>query len=316
MNPGSVPRVLIVDDEPANVRVLAEALQGAYDLRFATDGERALGLAMALPADLILLDVVMPGLDGFELLRRLKAQPATRDVPVIFVTALSEVGEEERGFAAGAVDYITKPISPPIVRARVRTHLELKRQRDLLEQRALIDGLTGIANRRRFDEEWARRAAAAFEQRLPVGVLLVDIDHFKQYNDHYGHGPGDDCLRRVATALQESCQRAGDLAARYGGEEFVIVRAAGSTGEMDSHASQLLQAVRRLDLPHVKSSTGPRVSISIGAVERVPDLGDGRDLLENADRLLYEAKRRGRNRCVLAGADITATRVLQGEETP
>ncbi|HSX62165.1 MAG TPA: diguanylate cyclase [Tahibacter sp.] len=308
------PSVLIIDDEPANVRVLAEALQGAYDLRFATDGERALALVARHAVDLILLDVVMPGLDGFELLRRLKAEPATREIPVIFVTARDEIGEEERGFDAGAVDYITKPVSPAIVRARVRTHLELKRQRDLLEQRALIDGLTGIANRRRFDEEWLRRAARAYEHGLVLRLLLIDIDHFKDYNDHYGHGPGDDCLRRVAAALHAACGHPGDLTARYGGEEFVAILADAPDGDAAMHAQRLLAAVRDLDLPHARSGTSTRVSISIGAIERAPAGRDGRDLLESADRLLYEAKRGGRNRCVIAGADGAAVRVLQGEE--
>ena len=308
------PCVLIIDDEPANVRVLAEALQGAYELRFATGGERALALVTSHAVDLVLLDVVMPGLDGFELLRRLKAEPVTREIPVIFVTARDEVGEEERGFDAGAVDYITKPISPPIVRARVRTHLELKRQRDLLERRALIDGLTGIANRRRFDEEWTRRAARAFEQRETLRLLLIDIDHFKDYNDHYGHGPGDECLRRVAVALQSVGQRTGDLTARYGGEEFVVILDDTPGGDAATHARKLLAVVRDLDLPHARSGAAARVSISIGALERAPDNRDGRDLLESADRLLYEAKRGGRNRCVIAGADGVATRVLQGEE--
>lgn len=307
------PSVLIVDDEPANVRVLAEALQGAYELRFATGGERALALVARHAVDLVLLDVVMPGLDGFELLRRLKAEPATREIPVIFVTARDEVGEEERGFDAGAVDYITKPISPAIVRARVRTHLELKRQRDLLEQRALIDGLTGIANRRRFDEEWTRRAARAFEQGQPLRLLLIDIDHFKDYNDHYGHGPGDDCLRRVAGALQAACAHSADLAARYGGEEFVAILDDAPDRDVAAHAQRLLAAVRELDLPHARSSAAPRVSVSIGALERAPGCRDGRDLLESVDRLLYEAKRGGRNRCVLADAGGAAIRVLQGE---
>lgn len=309
----SVPRVLIVDDEPANVRVLAEALQNEYDLRFATDGERALALAASLPADLILLDVVMPGLDGFEVLRRLQAQPATRTTPVIFVTARDEVGEEEQGFALGAVDYITKPVSAPIVRARVRTHLELKRQRDLLERLALVDGLTGIANRRRFDEEFARRAAAAFEARQALALLLVDIDHFKLYNDHYGHGPGDECLRSVAAALHGAFARAGDLAARYGGEEFVVLLGGGDTA---AQARRLLDAVHALGLPHPSAGAGARVSVSVGAVERAPGAPDGRDLLEHADRLLYEAKRGGRDRCAWATANDATPQWLQREETP
>src|SRR5438445_4562689 len=194
-------RVLIVDDEPANVHSLAEALGACYDLRFATDGTRALELAGSIAFDLILLDVVMPGMDGFAVLRALKAESATAPVPVIFVTSMGEVADEEQGFDAGAVDYITKPVSAPLVRARVRTHIELKRQRDQLERRALIDELTGIANRRHFDEALDRRWNHALRAQLPLLLVLVDVDHFKQFNDHYGHGAGDDCLKRIAGVL-------------------------------------------------------------------------------------------------------------------
>ncbi|HEX8152240.1 MAG TPA: response regulator, partial [Thermoanaerobaculia bacterium] len=153
-------RLLIVDDQPANIRVMAEALHDQYELLFATSGAKALEIASTGGVELVLLDVVMPELDGFEVCRRLKSDAATSRIPVIFVTAREEVGDEARGFNVGGVDYITKPIQPPIVRARVRTHLELKRTHDLLESLASVDALTGIANRRRFDavlaDEWKR----------------------------------------------------------------------------------------------------------------------------------------------------------------
>lgn len=295
MNPAQ-QRVLIVDDQPANIHGLAEALGGSYDLRFATSGERALELATTLAFDLVLLDVVMPGMDGFEVLRRLKEHEATRAVPVIFVTSKDEVADEERGFAFGAVDYITKPASAPIVRARVRTHIELKRQRDLLEQRALVDQLTGVANRRGFDEALERRWHASARDRTPLLLIVLDVDHFKQYNDYYGHGAGDDCLRRIGALLNSEFAQPGQFAARIGGEEFALLLPGGDTA---AQAQRLLAAVRALAIPHAHSSAGTLVSLSAGAVELIP-VGETspRSLLEHADRLLYEAKRGGRARCV------------------
>jgi diguanylate cyclase (GGDEF)-like protein len=311
---GAPARVLIVDDEPANVHVLAEALAGQYDVRFATSGARALELAAAEPFDLILSDVVMPGMDGFELLRRLKAAPETQHVPVIFVTAMDEIDDEERGLLLGAVDYITKPIRPAIVRARVRTHVELKTQRDLLEQRALIDGLTGIANRRRFDQELDGRWRAAQRSGGPLSLLLIDVDHFKQFNDSYGHGAGDDCLRRVAGAIASTCNRAGDLAARYGGEEFAVILP-GAAAEVQLR--RLLGAIRSLGIPHRASSAGEFVTASVGAVEVVPDGSlTAVQALERADQQLYAAKKEGRNRCVHLRLADGERRVLFAEESP
>ncbi len=312
--PVSLRRILIVDDEPANIHVLADALRGQYDVRFATDGTRALELATAHPVDLILLDVVMPGMDGFELLRRLKSEPATQHVPVIFVTAMDEIDDEERGLMLGAVDYLTKPIRPAIVRARVRTHIELKTQRDLLERRALIDGLTGIANRMRFDEELEQRWRAAQRSGTPLTLMLVDVDHFKQFNDNYGHGAGDDCLRRVARAIEASFSRSGELAARYGGEEFAVLWQ-GEHGA--AQALRMLQGIRALAIAHCASSAGDIVTASAGAVEVVPRVGiDPRQMLEEADRLLYAAKQGGRNRCVHISLASGERRVLHTDETP
>jgi len=294
---GRPGRVLVVDDEAANIRVLAEALGDGFEICFAQGGARALQIAAEQLPDLILLDVVMPELDGFEVLRRLKADPRTQHTPVIFVTAMDEIADEQRGFALGAVDYITKPVSPPRVRARARTHIELKRQRDLLEEHAALDGLTGIANRRRFDAELDLRWRAS--QRNGTGLLLalLDVDHFKQFNDHYGHGPGDDCLRRVAGALADGFSRGEDFAARYGGEEFALIL---PVAEASAQLRRLLDAIRRLAIPHERSSVGPLLSVSVGALELVPQEGHAvADALTEVDTLLYAAKRDGRNRCML-----------------
>lgn len=284
--------ILLIDDEPANIHLLANALKERYTLLFATSAQRALEIAADQPVHLILLDVMMPGMNGHELLERLKELEHTRDLPVIFVTARDEVEDEERGLALGAVDYIAKPISPAIVRARVRTHLELKRQRDLLARNALRDGLTGIANRRCFDEAVERELRLASRGRGSPLLLLLDVDHFKQYNDHYGHAAGDACLRQVATGLECAFARAGDLVARFGGEEFVLLL---RQGEPAQEIARALAAVRELALPHARSSAAAMVTISVGGLLlRAGDSASG--LIAAADALLYQAKDAGRNR--------------------
>lgn len=303
------PRVLIVDDEAANIQVLAEALPG-FDLRFATSAVRALELAIEQPLDLILMDVVMPGMDGFEALRWLKSESRTQHIPVIFVTAMTEFEDEERGFALGAVDYIVKPISPAIVRARVRTHVALKRQRDLLEEHAAMDSLTGIANRRRFDQELTRAWHAAQRSGEALTLMLLDVDHFKRYNDHYGHSMGDECLRQVAAALDSAFGRGDDLAARYGGEEFALLLA-GADGA--AQALRVLEAVHALQIAHARSDVSVWVSVSAGAVSTTAAPGSSADAaMALADGLLYAAKDGGRDRAefhnLISGERISVLR--------
>ncbi|HYF88329.1 diguanylate cyclase [Azospirillum sp.] len=297
MAPTGKQNVLIVDDEPGNIQLLAGLLQDECELCFATSGEEALEIARLVSPDLILLDVLMPGMDGFEVCRRLKSDTSTHDIPVVFVTARGEVDDETRGLDAGGVDYIIKPVSLPVVRARVRVHLRLKRHEDRLRASALIDGLTGIANRRRFDEvldaEWRR----ARRFREPLSAILVDVDFFKRYNDRYGHLEGDACLRRVAGALSSLVRRPGDLAARYGGEEFVCLLPSTSLEGATTLAEQMRTAMLGLQLPHADSTVCPWVTVSIGLATAVPaDDLEPADLIRLADEMLYRAKRAGRNR--------------------
>ena len=289
-------RVLIVDDRPANVHALAEALGNDHELLVAESGKRALELAPA--ADLVLLDVRMPDMDGLEVCRRLKADEATKRIPVIFVTGLEQTEDETHGFEAGAVDYIVKPINPAIVRARVRTHLELKAARDLLERMATQDALTGIANRRRFDEaaseEWRR--SMRFSQVLTLA--FADIDHFKAFNDRYGHGGGDTCLRMVAEALQRQCRRPGELVARYGGEEFVFLLPGIDLEGAMRFVARVLDAVKGIE---VEGLAGPgALGVSVGAVTLIPSpLNSLEDAVRDADQGLYKAKEAGRGRGVV-----------------
>lgn len=290
-------KILIIDDSPTDIRILSSILGKDYRLLFATNGSEGLDITMRERPDLILLDVLMPGMDGYETCARLKADRLLRDIPVIFVTALDEVSEETRGLEVGAVDYLTKPISAPIVKARVRTHLELKRHQDALRQLACLDGLTGIGNRRHFDElleqEW-RRAARTGQ---PLALILADIDDFKAYNDHYGHLAGDECLRLVASTLATAIKRSMDLLARYGGEEFAcLLPETDSTGAVVV-ARHLVKAVAELRIPHAYSGAAACVTISAGVASIVPSQeGSAYALVQATDTCLYRAKKEGRNR--------------------
>lgn len=289
-------RVLVVDDQITNIQLLNHILQEHYDVSMARSGEQAITLCQRLKPDLLLLDIVMPDIDGFEVCRRLKSSPLTRDIPIIFVTGSDAGDDETRALAAGAVDFITKPLRAPSVLARVKTHLTLKAQADLLRQMAFIDGLTGIANRRYFDDalrnEWrrARRTASS------VGLVMIDIDHFKAYNDRYGHQAGDDCLKQVAQRLRDRLRRPGDLLARYGGEEFVCLLPDTDLNGAQQVAETLLRGVRQLGLGHDDENGKLKITISCGVSSASPAHDDGYELLKSAaDGALYRAKNAGRD---------------------
>lgn len=294
-------RILVVDDAMENVQILHAALQDEQEVLFALDGARALELARTQHPDLILVDAVMPDIDGYAVCQLLRAAPETRDIPVIFVTALKTPEDETRALDAGAADFITKPVNAAVVRARVRTQLTVKRQADALRALTLTDPLTGVANRRAFDErleaEWRRCARAG----LPVALILVDVDHFKAYNDHYGHQGGDACLVQVAAALRRGAGRTHDLVTRYGGEEFAILLPQLDTLGAEGVAHRLLDELAQLDLPHAASPTAPHITVSMGLCSMVPREGQGHDaLFAAADALLYQAKAGGRNQYRMA----------------
>lgn len=294
-------KILIVDDEPLNIEVLSETIEDLGDILFATSGQAAIDLCIQQQPDLVLLDVMMPEMDGYEVCKKLKALPETKDIPVIFATALSDENDEAKGFEIGAVDYVTKPISAPIVIARVRNHLELKRYRDYLEQIAFIDGLTAIPNRRRFDEHFQSEWQRGVRREASLAVLMIDIDFFKPFNDHYGHQAGDDCLVKVAQALASSVHRPGDLVARYGGEEFVCVLPDTDLAGAEIIANTLRKSVNALKVPHEFSNVTDHVTVSIGAAAvKLEQSMKPEELVEKADNNLYEAKESGRDRVVAA----------------
>lgn len=311
--------ILIVDDEPANARLLERVLGDSYPLRVAQGGTEALEIASGEhPPALILLDVMMPDIDGFEVCRRLKADERTKDIMVIFVTAMGDSAAEEVGLNLGAVDYITKPISVPIVRARVRNHMNVRRKADMLEAMSYIDSLTHTHNRRRLDKvlesEWQR----AQRSGRPLALVMIDFDHFKALNDHYGHGTGDICLQQGANALATVLKRPGDLLARYGGEEFVALLPETDRQGARLIAEQMREAVKALALRHDYSSAAPHVTVSLGVAAMVPEPGtQASELLERADRALNQAKSEGRDRVVIdAGHMLAGPMALQAKEAP
>ncbi len=299
------PRVLVVDDERSNINILGNLLVPECEVLVATDGESALSRASA-PAspDIILLDVMMPGMDGHEVCRRLKTDPATRDIPVIFISAMGEEDDEALGLKIGAVDYITKPFSPAILKMRIRTHVELKRLRDHWQRLSTVDGLTQIANRRAFDEAFAAAWRCGIRLQQPVALIMADVDHFKAYNDFHGHAAGDHCLQAVAQVLAGQVKRACDLVARYGGEEFVCLMPGVDAVGAETVAQRMRAAVADEAIPHQHPEVQGTVSISVGVAVAMPSPALMPEaLLAEADRCLYEAKRGGRNRLCVGSVD-------------
>jgi len=290
--------VLLVDDEPANIRILLELLQEDYDTRVAINGETALEIVTSdQPPDLVLLDVMMPGINGYEVCQRMKSDPRTADIPVIFITGKSNEEDVVRGLRNGAVDYVAKPFSRVVVKARVKTHAELKKHRDYLKEQTLHDGLTGIANRRRFDEFLASTWDFSLRKSAVIAVVMVDLDYFKLYNDNYGHQEGDECLKKVAKILASSLRRKIDLAARYGGEEFACIMPGADLDRAMAMAEQFRQNVLALRIPHAHSQVDRFVTISLGVASVLPAPDDSCEtLVGNADKALYKAKNNGRNR--------------------
>ncbi|MGD8909338.1 MAG: diguanylate cyclase [Chromatiales bacterium] len=290
------PKVLIIDDDKRYLQSLAALLEPHYEIITDNNSLNALGLAMTEQPYLILLDLVMENIDGYQVIRELKQNLETTDIPVIIVTGSHETEDESLCLRLGAVDYITKPFTPEIVMARVQTHVELKRQKELLKILSYQDGLTGIANRRYFDDMLIHEHRRCKRAEAPLSTLMIDIDFFKLYNDIYGHLTGDDCLKLVAKSMHAQLSRSGDLLARYGGEEFVCVLPNTDLNGASNLADKLRAAVIKQQIPHEAGIDG-MVTVSIGVVSGKPVEGvDPRKFLQQADHCLYQAKVSGRNR--------------------
>ncbi|MEZ5637983.1 MAG: diguanylate cyclase [Burkholderiaceae bacterium] len=303
--PARRPVLLVVDDQSTTIQTLYQVFAKDHQVLMARSAQAALQVCAAQLPDLILLDVMMPDMDGYALCTQLKTDARLRDIPIIFVTTHDDEVAETRGLDAGAVDFISKPINPRIVRARVRTHLTLKAQSDQLRRQAYVDGLTGLSNRRHFDETLEREWNRARRQGAALSVVLLDVDFFKRFNDRYGHLGGDDCLRRVAGVLADSIKRPADVSARYGGEEFACILPDADLAGALQFADQLRLRVRALDIAHAHSDVAPVVTISLGVGHAVADAHhDTQSLLQLADAQLYAAKSDGRDR--VCGAQLVA----------
>jgi diguanylate cyclase (GGDEF)-like protein len=294
--------ILLVDDDPGAIQLLGCILADVAELRFATNGKDALRLARAAAPDLILLDAEMPGMSGFELLKTLKAEPSLSDVPVIFITSHSEAGFEVSALDMGASDFIAKPLKSSRVLARVRTQLRVKLMADELRRTATTDALTGVSNRRQFDVSLEREWSRTQRSGEPMALLMIDVDHFKLYNDLYGHPKGDVCLRGVAQSLLSACKRPADLVARYGGEEFVMLLPQTPRHGAQHIAQHVVDSVAAFGIFHADSQTTHYVTVSVGigcfddasACRTTENTLCPGDLVAAADKALYSAKQAGR----------------------
>ncbi|WP_208278765.1 diguanylate cyclase domain-containing protein [Massilia oculi] len=296
MNVVENQKVLVADDDAINREVLGELLKPEYTVLLARNGDQTLERAARHLPDLILLDVMMPDMDGYEVLRRLRADPQTAHISVIFISGLDRPEDEASGLKMGASDYIVKPFNQTVVMARVALHLQVVRQRRMLERLANIDGLTELANRRRFDEMYSLEWQRARRSGRPLSLALLDIDAFKQYNDRYGHPAGDRALRSVARVAGAAMRRPGDLAARYGGEELLLLMPETDAHDARGMAEAVREAVAALNIAHEASGVAPLVTVSIGGATLDPGGDEAQaELFEAADAQLYRAKQNGRN---------------------
>jgi len=290
------PKLLVIDDQPINIRVLHELFRDSYDVFMASNGQLGLEKCRELLPDIVLLDVVMPVMDGHEVCRQLKADPTLSSIPVIFVTAHYDESEEAYGFELGAADFIHKPINAVITRARVNNQLTMKRQADMLRTIALVDGLTGVANRRKFDEELHADYLQCARDQQPLSLLMMDVDYFKKFNDSYGHQAGDECLHKIAQTIKLTLNRPYDLVARYGGEEFVCLLPATDAKGAALIAQHIQQHVHDLQIEHSTSTVDKHITLSIGVATITPiNASNPMQLISAADQQLYAAKERGRN---------------------
>ncbi len=293
-------RILIVDDSVVQSARLRDILDDEYDITIAQTAEDGLNCVRGGNFSLILLDVVLPGMDGFTLLKKLQEEIITQSIPVILITSLSDAKNEQYGLVLGAVDYITKPFNSLIVKARVNTHIKLYNYRRLAERQSMTDQLTGVANRRRYERVSITKWSNAVRLRVPLSICMFDIDHFKAYNDTFGHPAGDKVIAAVAKTISSHLHRSTDFIARYGGEEFVTLSMGDSSDKIFEHMQTIRRAIEDLHIPH-EPAVSEWVTVSVGGVTVVPSPENiYSSYLKIADTMLYDAKNHGRNQVVWA----------------
>ncbi len=306
-------KILVIDDSAVQAEFLSSVLKHDYDITVCQTAVEGLRAAKDGGFSLILLDVIMPDMDGFTMLKELKSTELTKHIPVILLTSLADEQYEEKGLLMGAVDYVAKPFSPVIIKARVNTQIQLYHYQTEFRQQAMIDGLTGIANRRCYEGASITKWREGVRFGLPFSVCMFDIDKFKLYNDTFGHPAGDQVIANVAKTVSSYLQRSTDLFARYGGEEFVAVFVGNDGESAFSFMKTIRQAVEDLHIPH-NSPASPWVTVSVGGITLVPKAGDDYNTyLKLADAMLYDAKRFGRNQVVWSNAGKEQWREKPGE---
>ena len=292
-------KILVVDDEGINRSTLSNLLEDTYEIVLAKNGVQALKrISSDSSIDLILLDVMMPEMDGYEVLKAMKDNEQIANIPVVFITSKNSTKDEEIGLRLGAVDYISKPFNPTIVKLRLDNHLRSVRQRKLLEVMVGVDGLTEIANRRRFDETLSREWLQSRRTGAPLSLAMIDVDFFKAFNDNHGHAEGDIALKVVANTISKTVKRPGDLVARYGGEEFVLL-----LPDTDREGAKLITervrlSIEQREINHGFSSASKHLTVSIGGATMVSTGMPEDTIVKRADQCLYRAKDLGRNQVV------------------
>ena len=290
--------ILLIDDSKFNIRVLTCILEEDYNVYSSNNGKDGIELAKTVSPSLILVDIIMPGMDGFEVLTELKQYECTKDIPVIFITSISDIESEEKGFTLGAVDYITKPFSPSIVKARVKTHIDLFKYRKKIENIAMLDGLTSILNRRGYNMKIQSEWKIALNSQNPLSILIFDIDCFKQYNDNYGHLKGDDVIKLVASTAENILRDTSGIIARYGGEEFIVILPNTNHENGLKIAEDIRISIESLEIEHLYSNSDkPFITVSVGGMDIIPsEESKLEDFINIVDCALYQAKSLGRNR--------------------
>ena len=284
-------KILIIDDSNLQTEALKAILEDEYDISISQTAQDGLDNAKNGDFSLILLDVIMPDLDGFNVLKQLQGTLLTKYIPIIMITSLSDAHHEEKGLTLGAVDYIAKPFNPLIVKARVRTHVKLFQYQLNFRQQALVDELTGIANRRSYN----RNSRMKWREAVRLGI---DVDNFKLYNDTYGHAAGDKVLASVAQTISSHLHRATDYVARYGGEEFVMLLMENDARSSFEFMKRIRRSVEDLHIPQ-NPLVAKWVTISMGGITLTPKIDNTYDsYAQIADTMLYDAKRYGRNMVV------------------
>jgi diguanylate cyclase (GGDEF)-like protein len=293
--------LLIVDDDKSNLMVLSHILKADYTVRLASDGASALRIAEKYQPDLILLDIIMPDMDGYQVIVALQNSNNTARIPVIFITGLTNNVHEKRGLELGAVDYINKPFDDMIVKLRVQHQIQIINQMRTIEFLSMMDQLTGIANRRNFDNRLKAEWGRARRGSQSLSLLLVDVDHFKRYNDTYGHQQGDKALCVVARILTQTLRRVTDFAARWGGEEFVVLLPNAEASGGLAIAELIRETAAAEDIP-LDNGDSSKLTVSIGVSAFTPTPSGSitvDEFILRADKALYKAKETGRNKVCL-----------------